>query len=147
MTLQKYFFTSKFSYALFFFATPPIKVKLGQQIGGGLLIANHLDQSLWWANQKYWVAVRSYLLHSFTSRGNMSNYAEPKPYSWAKLASIGCSSLNFTVQITYPALLEMLKINHLLMNIVTLRWESSSHNKCVPWLEPSLSELYNCSSS
>jgi hypothetical protein len=29
------------------FATPPIKLKLGQQIGGGLLIANHLDQSLW----------------------------------------------------------------------------------------------------
>jgi hypothetical protein len=24
----------------------PIKVKLGQQIGEGLLIANHLDQSL-----------------------------------------------------------------------------------------------------
>jgi len=32
---------------------------------GGLLIANHRDQSLWWANQKHWAAVRSYLLHSF----------------------------------------------------------------------------------
>jgi hypothetical protein len=30
-------------------------------------IANHLDQLLWWANQKHWAAVvvRSYLLHSF----------------------------------------------------------------------------------
>ncbi len=25
---------------------PPIKLKLGLQVGGGLLIANHLDQSL-----------------------------------------------------------------------------------------------------
>jgi hypothetical protein len=48
---------------MYSFATPPIK--LGQQICGGLLIANHLDESLWWANQKHWAAVRSYLLHSF----------------------------------------------------------------------------------
>jgi hypothetical protein len=38
--------------------------------GGGQLIANHLDQSrtmgiVSWINQKHWVAVRSYLLHSF----------------------------------------------------------------------------------
>jgi hypothetical protein len=31
---------------MYSFATPPLKLKLGQQIGGGLLIANHLDQSL-----------------------------------------------------------------------------------------------------
>jgi hypothetical protein len=30
----------------YFFSTPPIKLKLGQQIGGRLLIANHLDQSV-----------------------------------------------------------------------------------------------------
>jgi len=45
VTLQKYF--SRPSLVIYFFATPPIKLKLGQQIGGGLLIANHLDQSLW----------------------------------------------------------------------------------------------------
>ncbi len=45
----KIFVTSKFMYP---FATPPIKLKLRQQIGGGLLIANHLNQSLWWTNQK-----------------------------------------------------------------------------------------------
>ncbi len=44
-------------------ATPPIKLKLGQQIPWGLLIANHLNQSLWWANEKQWPPVRSYLLH------------------------------------------------------------------------------------
>jgi hypothetical protein len=31
------------------------------KIGGGLVIANHLDQSVRWANQKYWAAVRSYI--------------------------------------------------------------------------------------
>jgi hypothetical protein len=41
----KIFFTSKFSF-FSFLATPPIKLKLGQQIGGALLlIANHLDPS------------------------------------------------------------------------------------------------------
>jgi hypothetical protein len=43
-TLLKYF--SHPSLVIYSFATPPIKLKLGQQIGGGLLIANHLDQSL-----------------------------------------------------------------------------------------------------
>jgi hypothetical protein len=38
----KTFLTSKFSYLLFF-AIPPIKLKLGLQIGGRPLIANHLD--------------------------------------------------------------------------------------------------------
>jgi hypothetical protein len=89
-------------------ATPPIKPKLGPQIGGGLLKPNHLDESLWWANQKHWAAVRSYLLHSFLqvhsvaapfiSHGNTHNYVEHKPFSWAKLAYFGFSSSNFTVQ-------------------------------------------------
>jgi len=43
-TLQKYF--SRPSLVIYFFATPPIKLKLDQQINGGLLLANHLDQSL-----------------------------------------------------------------------------------------------------
>jgi len=63
VTLWKYF--SHPSLVMYYFATPPIKLKLGRQIGGELLIANHLDESLWWANQKHWVPVRSYLLHSF----------------------------------------------------------------------------------
>jgi hypothetical protein len=59
------FFTSKFNYLLFVSQPQPIKLNLGEQIGGGILIANHLDQSLWWADQKLWSPVRSYLLHSF----------------------------------------------------------------------------------
>jgi hypothetical protein len=37
------------SLVTYFFATPPIKLELVQQINrwGGLLIANHLDESLW----------------------------------------------------------------------------------------------------
>jgi hypothetical protein len=56
-----------------------------------------MDQSLWWANQKHWAAVISYLLHYFphmhiiaaapyTSHRKLCNYCEPKPFSWAKPA-------------------------------------------------------------
>jgi hypothetical protein len=34
----------------------------------------------------------------FTSHSNECNYAEPKPFSLAKLAFVGFSSSNFTVQ-------------------------------------------------
>jgi hypothetical protein len=43
-TLQKYFLHP--SLAIYFFATLPIKLKMGQQTGAGLLIVNYLDQSL-----------------------------------------------------------------------------------------------------
>jgi hypothetical protein len=43
----------------------PIKLTPGQQIGRGLGLANHLDESLWWANQKHSATIRSYLPHSF----------------------------------------------------------------------------------
>jgi hypothetical protein len=101
VTLSKYF--SHPSLVMYYFAT-------------------HLDESLWWANVKHWVPVRSYLLHSllqvhsaaapFTSHGNLHNYAEPDPFSWAKPDYIGFSSSNFTVQITYRAPLEMFLHNN-----------------------------------
>jgi hypothetical protein len=96
------------SLVMYSFATPPIKLKLGQQSDGGLLITNHLDQSLWWANQKHWEALGSYLLHSFaqvhsaaepcTSHGNLRNYAKAKPFSWIKPAYVRFSSSICTVQ-------------------------------------------------
>ncbi len=49
----------------FFFDNPTNKTVTGTAYMWGLLIANHLDQSLWSTNQKYWPAVRSNLLHSF----------------------------------------------------------------------------------
>jgi hypothetical protein len=49
MWLKKYFSHPSFSD---FSPTPPIKLKLGVQIGGRLLIATHLDQSKYLTNQK-----------------------------------------------------------------------------------------------
>ncbi len=63
VTLQNYF--SHPNLLVYIFATSPIKLKLGQEIGGGPIIANHLDQSLCWANEKLWAAVISHLIHSF----------------------------------------------------------------------------------
>jgi hypothetical protein len=77
VTLAKIFFISHPSLVMYSFATPRIKLKLGQQIGGGLLIANHTDESLWWANQKHWAAVRSYLLHSFLQVHSAASESSP----------------------------------------------------------------------
>ncbi len=60
---------------------------LGQQTGE-LLIANHLDESLWWANQKYWAAVKSYLLHSFLQVHRVdvrfTSYGQMMQWCWAQ---------------------------------------------------------------
>ncbi len=42
------------SFAVFFFGNPTNKTVIGTEYMWGLLIANHLDQSLWSANQKRW---------------------------------------------------------------------------------------------
>ncbi len=106
MTLQISF--SHPSLVIYFFATPPIKVKSGQQIRGGLLIANHPEQLLWGATEKHWAAVRSHLLQClgqvhvvatpFTSHRELSNFAELKPFSWTKPPCFNFSSSNCTVQ-------------------------------------------------
>ncbi len=138
MTLPKYF--SRPSLVIYFFATPPIKVKLGQQIGEGLLIANHLDQSLRRADQKHWAEVWSYLLDSFlqmdtcaasfTSHCNVCNYAEPKPISWAKPYILAFLYLILLCRITYWAPLEMLSlpyISHCAQNgVIQHCWHSHS---------------------
>jgi hypothetical protein len=56
----KIFFTSKFSYLLFCNFTHKTETGTANRWGGGLLIANQLDQSLQWADQKhFWSAVWS----------------------------------------------------------------------------------------
>jgi hypothetical protein len=55
-----------FSYLLF--CNPTHTTETGIANGWGnttTVIANHLVQLLWSANQKHWTAVRSFLLHSF----------------------------------------------------------------------------------
>jgi hypothetical protein len=57
---------SKFSFFFFFgFSNLTNKIVTGIAYTWGLLIANHLDESLWSTNQKYWTAVTSNLVHSF----------------------------------------------------------------------------------
>ncbi len=83
-------------------------MKLGHQISEGLLIANHLDQSFWWADEKHWAALISYLVYSFlqvhsvavafTSHPKLSNCAGGKPFSWSKPAYFHFSLSNFTMQ-------------------------------------------------
>jgi hypothetical protein len=73
---------------------PTNKTVTGTACTSELLVANHLDQSLWSTNQKYWAAVRLYLLHSFLevhnrvapfiSRGKLHEFGAQKPISWAK---------------------------------------------------------------
>jgi hypothetical protein len=70
-----------------------------------LLIANHLDQSLWSTNEKYWAAVRSNLLHfflavqncvaPFTGDGMLHKFGAEKLISWAKPVHFDLFTINF----------------------------------------------------
>jgi hypothetical protein len=59
----KIFLTSKFSYLLFHNPTHRTETGTAKR-SEVLLIANHLDESLWLANKKQGAAIRSYLFHS-----------------------------------------------------------------------------------
>ncbi len=106
------FHTSKFSYL--FFQTPPLKQKRGLQIGGRLLIAKHLDQSLWfrydWAIRNteqqsdhiyftLWACVCQALLCPLPASANCAlllgwnHFAEPNRHVYF-------SSSNFNLQVT-----------------------------------------------
>jgi hypothetical protein len=65
MTLKTYF--SHASLVIYYLATPPIKLKLGvQQIGGGLLIANHVEPIIMIDQSEILSSsTRINLLHSF----------------------------------------------------------------------------------
>jgi len=98
--LQNYFsHPSSVIYSFFLQpCNPTHRTETGTANGGrGLLTANHLDQSLWWTNQKYWAAVKSYILTSgylwpshtmwrggdrwrgpFLGKGNQGNKGDPK---------------------------------------------------------------------
>jgi hypothetical protein len=95
------------SIAVLFLGNPTNKTVTRTAYTCELLVANHLDQSLWSTNQKYWDAVRSNLLHSFmevhncvatfTSHGELHEIGAEKPISWAKLAHFAFFPINFTV--------------------------------------------------
>ncbi len=89
------------------FGNPTNKTVTGTTDTWEPLIENHLDQSLWSTNQKYWSTVRSNLLRSFlevhncvapfTSRGKLHEFGAEKPISWGKPAHFDFFTINFTV--------------------------------------------------
>jgi len=94
LTLHIYFsHPSLVVFILLHLATPRLKLKLGQHNGGGPLIANHLDQSWWWANQKHWPPVRSHLLHSL-----LQVHTVTVELYWARPAYVDIFSSKFSVQ-------------------------------------------------
>ncbi len=110
MTLQKYF--SHPGSVTYFSWTSPIKLKLGQQIGGGTINSKPLGPIM--------IQVRSYLLRSFlqvysaaapfTSHLKLYNYAEPKLFSRNQTGIVSLFFIQFLVPCgtTYWAMLEML---------------------------------------
>jgi hypothetical protein len=74
VTLQKYF--SHPSLAIYFFQTPPIKLKLVLQIGRRLLTATHLNQSNYLANQQQVIGFAV----CFTNLNFLCEIAGPKPF-------------------------------------------------------------------
>ncbi len=94
---------------MYFFGHPTNKTVTGTACiyVGTLLIAIHLDQSIWSTNHKYWAAFRSNLLQSFlevhnfvapfTSHGKLHKFGAEIPISWAKPAHFHIFTINFTV--------------------------------------------------
>jgi hypothetical protein len=100
-TQQKYFVTSKFSYLLF--SNHSHKTKR-PQIGGRLLIPNHLDQSLWLPksengikSQIIFITPFSSFALPFTSFKELYENAGQKSFWWDKLACFEFSSSNFNL--------------------------------------------------
>ncbi len=100
MTLKKYYFSHpSFSYLLFRNPTYKTETETANTWGWELLIANHLDQSLWWMGQSDTLISSQITFITLFSAGAhnccafyeshcklLYNYAEPKPFCWAKLA-------------------------------------------------------------
>jgi hypothetical protein len=93
VTLQKYF--SHPSLVIYFLSTPTIKLMLGYQIGGGLLIANHLDQSLIRNTEQQ---VKSYFVHSFLQVCKLLRPLLATTHSAITLSPKHFPESNFTVQ-------------------------------------------------
>jgi len=93
------------SLVVYSFATPPMKLKRGQQIPWGLLIANQLDQSLWCANQKQWPTVTTLFSASAHHAGPFISHRKP---CWVKPAYLDFFHPIKLCRFTYWAPLEML---------------------------------------
>jgi hypothetical protein len=77
----------------FYFGNPTNKTGTGTAYMWGLLIANHLDWSLWSTNQKHWTAVRFNSLHSFFGGARLCcAFYQPR-----QAAHFDFLTINFTV--------------------------------------------------
>ncbi len=99
-------------FSFFSFCNPTHKTETGtaKQIGGTLLIATYLDQSLWWANQKYWPSDHIYyslfcrctvLLRPLPATPNCATMLSQNHFPDPNRHVLTFSSSNVTVQITY----------------------------------------------
>ncbi len=112
----KIFFTSKFSYVLF--CNPTHKTETGTTNRWGTTYSKPpgriimISQSETLSSSYFifitLVSAGAHAAAPFTSHSNLWIFVEPKLFSWAKPSYVGFSSSNFTVQITYPAPLEMI---------------------------------------
>jgi len=83
VTLQKYFWHPSLVISLF--CNPTHKIETGTANRWGTLIANHLNQSLWLANQKHGATVRSYLLYSSLAGAQLFLQFLPTSANWANM--------------------------------------------------------------
>jgi len=86
----------------FYFGNLTNKTVTGTAYIWGLLIANHLDQSLWSTNQNYWSNLDTFLeVHNCvappTSHDNLHEFGVKKSISWAKPTHFYFLAVNFTV--------------------------------------------------
>jgi hypothetical protein len=99
-------------FSFFSFCNPTHKTETGtaKQIGETLLIATYLDQSLWWANQKYWPSDHIYyslfcrctvLLRPLPATPNCAIMLSQNHFPEPNRHVLTFSSSNVTVQITY----------------------------------------------
>ncbi len=112
----KIFFTSQFSYVLF--CNPTHKTETGATNRWGTTYSKPPGRIIMISqtetlSSSYFIFITlvSAVAHAaapFTSHSNLCIFVEPKLFSWAKPSYVGFSSSNFTVQITYPAPLEMI---------------------------------------
>jgi len=114
----------------------------------GLQIANHMDQSLWSTNQKYWAAVRSNLLHSFwrctstlcllPATTSCMNLVQKNQFFWAKRTHFDISPINFT---TWSHILSTIE-DALMLMPVPLSITGGEHWS--HWLYPQIGWQWTC---
>jgi hypothetical protein len=96
-----------------FFSTLPLKLKLGLQMCGRLLIAIHLDQS----------TICVLLCCAFSCLSKPCKNARPKPLCWDKLACLDFSSSNFHLQSHILSTTEVALVNW--------KFTESAHHPCM----------------